>query len=67
VFEAIAKKVVQKLTNTSPATNLWHSSITPATATLTTASADPPLPFDIKITKDDENDSFGNLDNFCSF
>ncbi len=61
VLENIAKRVVQKLTNTSPATNLWHSSLIPATATLTSAQTTPPLPFAIPIKKDDENDTFGRI------
>ncbi len=59
LFDVIAKKVVKKLTNISPATNLWHSSLTPVTATLTSASTEPPLPFPVNIKKDDENDVFG--------
>ncbi len=67
VFDVIAKKVVQKLTNTPPATNLWHSSSTPVTATLATPVTEPPLPFAIKIKKDDENDVFGIINNFHFF
>ncbi len=61
VFDNIAKRVVHKLTNTSPATNLWHSSLMPATATLTSAQTSPPLPFAVSIKKDDENDTFGSF------
>ncbi len=51
--------MAQKLTSTSPPTNLWHSSLAPATATLVSPDTNPPLPFKNEIKKDDENDIFG--------
>ena len=62
LYNKIVNKVTQKLTNTSPPTNLWHSSLTPATATLIAPETAPPLPFNNEIKKDDENDHFGTYE-----
>ncbi len=60
-YQKIVNKVAQKLTNTSPSTNLWHSSLSPATATLLSSETSPPLPYQNDIKKDDENDIFGEF------